>query len=644
MKPHNPESAATRKPRISIHIPRGVIAAACLAILAATIVLLAEANLSVVLYRLLIDGGVCLLWLAAVVGWGAIVQRLVRHRVSINLLDFVNSAGLGIGLLSLILLGLGAAGWLNRISAWSLLAIGIVYLIVALNRRLIDFRALREWLGQSSIAGLLWIFAMPALGIALVSAFAPPGLLWGDEPHGYDVLEYHLQVPREWYEAGRVAPLEHNVFSYMPMNVELHYLLAMHLKGGPWAGMYVAQLMHVTLIILSVLAIYALTNSVVSAVAAAAAPWLLVLAPIAYNEGGLLFFGALAIGWTWRALRDPAEANWRCWALAGAFAGFASGVKLTAVPMLLIGIPLATLVARRFEWRSLATFVVAGALVFSPWLIRNAIYTKNPVFPEAMSVFGRAHFTADQQERYRRAHSPPDAQRSISARLKSAWSQIAIDWRYGYTLLLAAPFAIALARTREAWFIAALLAIFLIIWISFTHLQSRFYVLAIPAAAFAIASGLSAKKQLVLPAALNFVVVAILGILNLHLNYLMRGDRTGRLALLIDSRALGIESLRDLRPIEVDNVRADATLALVGDARAFAYDRPMKLLRYRTVFDVNQREGQSIIDAWAGGDLPSNSVLLVDPIELSRMAKNYWKIGALPADVAQRSAPFTIQK
>jgi hypothetical protein len=651
MKHHNLEYGRGRKPRINISVAGGVVLATCIAILVITIVLLAETNLAVLLYRLLIDGGVCAAWLIAAVGWGAIVLRIARYKVSINLLDFVNSAGLGIGLLSLILITLGAIGWLNQIIAWALVVVGIAYLLIALNRSLIDFRAARAWLAESSVASCLWIFAMPALGIALVSAFAPPGLLWGDEPHGYDVVEYHLQVPREWYEAARVSPLQHNVFSYMPMNVELHYLLAMHLKGGPWAGMYVAQLMHLTLIALSVLSVLALARdptgsavSTVSAVAMVTAPWLLLLAPIAYNEGGLLFFGSLAIGWAWRALRDPDNANWRCWALAGAFTGCACGVKLTAAPMLLIGIPLASLVARRTNWRSLAIFIVTGTLVFSPWLIRNAIYTRNPVFPEAMSVFGRGPFTEDQQERYRRAHSPPQRQQPIVHRIRAAWDQIAIDWRYGYTLLLAALFAIGLARTREAWFIAALLAIFLIIWIGFTHLQSRFFVLAIPAAAFAVASGLSAKRQLILPAALNFIVVAILGILNLHLNYLERGDRVGRLALLIDSHALGIASLRDLRPNEVDNIPPDVTLALVGDARAFAYDRPISKLRYRTVFDVDQRPGQSIIDAWAGDDLPAGSVLLVDPIELNRMARNYWKIGALPPDVAERTAPFTIQK
>jgi hypothetical protein len=36
--------------------------------------------------------------------------------------------------------------------------------------------------------------------------------------------------------------------------------------------------------------------------------------------------------------------------------------------------------------------------------------------------------------------------------------------------------------------------------------------------------------------------------------------------------------------------------------------------------------------------------LLVDPIELNRMAKNYWKIDVPPEDVTERTEPFTIQK
>ena len=170
-----------------------------------------------------------------------------------------------------------------------------------------------------------------------------------DEPHGYDVVEYHLQVPREWYEAGRIVPLGHNVFSYFPFNVETHYLLAMHVRGGPWSGMYLAQLMHASYVVLSGARGLRASRgrsprrhqaAVFAGVGAASVPWLTLLAPIAYNEGGLLLYGTLALGWTLRAGRGAASGSasgmrGRTLALAGTMAGFACGAKLTAVPTVL---------------------------------------------------------------------------------------------------------------------------------------------------------------------------------------------------------------------------------------------------------------------------------------------------------------------
>src|SRR5207302_7859042 len=107
----------------------------------------------------------------------------------------------------------------------------------------------------------LWLLVIPFLAIAVLGAFMAPMALWGPtEPNGYDVVEYHLQIPREWFEAGRIQALHHNVFSYFPFNVEMHYLLAMHLRGGPWAGMYLAQFMHALFIALAALAVYGLSR------------------------------------------------------------------------------------------------------------------------------------------------------------------------------------------------------------------------------------------------------------------------------------------------------------------------------------------------------------------------------------------------
>ncbi len=47
----------------------------------------------------------------------------------------------------------------------------------------------------------------------------------------FDVLEYHLQGPKEYYQAGRIAFLPHNVYTSMPFGVEM-----LHLTGDGGAG------------------------------------------------------------------------------------------------------------------------------------------------------------------------------------------------------------------------------------------------------------------------------------------------------------------------------------------------------------------------------------------------------------------------
>ena len=177
-------------------------------------------------------------------------------------------------------------------------------------------------------------------------ASAGDSLAPGD-PSFYDVVEYHLQVPREWFEAGRIVPLPHNVFSFFPMNVEMHYLLAMHLSGGPWAGMYLAQLMHCAFIALFVAAVYAFAlqiakplPAIIGALAVATVPWVAQLAAVAYDEGGFLLFGTLAIAWAWLAVSEE-EHRTRRLIVAGAMAGFACGSKLTAVPEVLVALTVA---------------------------------------------------------------------------------------------------------------------------------------------------------------------------------------------------------------------------------------------------------------------------------------------------------------
>src|SRR5947208_13889125 len=114
-------------------------------------------------------------WLQAGAGVG---WELLRGMAMPRLLRLVTAAALGLGVMSLVLLGLGLAGWLNAVTAWGMLGagwgLGVFWLIV--DRRgesLGEVRAVTRWRA-------LWWLAMPSLGLAILGAVVPPGLLWQD--------------------------------------------------------------------------------------------------------------------------------------------------------------------------------------------------------------------------------------------------------------------------------------------------------------------------------------------------------------------------------------------------------------------------------------------------------------------------------
>jgi len=625
-----------------------VFAVCALLIAAAGIVALAGSSWAIVIDLLIVEGAWAAGWLLSAAGIGAGVARLSGIRCESASLFAATCAALGMGIISVLVLVLGLMGWMGCSAATGILVAGWIAGAATLGRHVWSHRSqLSEFNLQIRISDgqWLWLLMVPTAAMSLVAAAVVPGVLWGDEPHGYDVLEYHLQVPREWYELGRIVPLKHNVFSYFPFNVEMHYLLAMHLRGGPWAGMYLAQLMHLAFIATAIVAIYGVVKelaspqaAIASAVLAAAAPWMTMLGSVAYNEGGLLLFGTLSIGWTLLAVRSEHRA--RPMALAGALAGFACGAKLTAAAMVLASVPPAIVIAQCTRplraIRSAAVFLLCGIVTFSPWLIRNAIWTGNPVFPEATGLLGRGPFTQVQQQRWIRAHSPREDQKSLPARLRAFAEQNLMDWRYGYAVLPVGLVAAALRPRRpETLALSVVLMANTVVWLCFTHLQGRFFILSIPLVA--ILTGL------VEPVWWRWVVIGA-ALIAAGTGPVQLSPRVLRASALI-----GLEDYRPILP-EVaggEVLDGDCPVILVGDAQAFRYPVPMSRLRYRTVFDLDAGPDQPVIDAWIGQEAPREAIIIVDPASLRRFARTYWGIPPFEGtqtqmfilDASSRSSP-----
>lgn len=388
----------------------------------------------------------------------------------------------------------------------------------------------RRW---RALAGLA---VLPAFGVLMAAACNPPGWLWASEFGGFDALSYHLELPREWLAAGRLWPVEHNVYSYLPGYAESAFAYLGWMRGlggdnrppGPDSAWLVScQTLHV---------LFALTAAWLVGRAAAAlvrrgthgtvtdrlgtttlapmlaagltlaTPWCVVVGSLAYNEMPMiaLFAGAMI------AALDPTLAPARRGAIAGWLVGVACGVKPTA--LLFAGIPVGvvlTLTSPTTQWRRvLFPATVAGLLALAPWLARNAIACGNPVFPFASSVFGLGHwqwwwqvdhfskghsFHGTPLERLRLLVLPaPDEPGTPGTHRGMLHAQ----WGFFFPMVGAACAAAMAHRTRPTIAITLGLALQIAAWLWTTHLQSRFLIpLVVPGALLiALAAELLARR------------------------------------------------------------------------------------------------------------------------------------------------------
>lgn len=618
-------------------------------------------------------GAVRVLGLAALLGI-VVLPFPRRWQIPLRWRLLIGTA-LGIGVTALVVLLFGLAGLLG----WWIEVLILILAIAGAFFRLVLGRKTEcsEPRGRCSDGDqwqYLLLLVMPFLALALLAASTAPGFLWSQEGFGYDVLEYHLQMPKEYFDSDTVDYAPHNVYANFPANVEMLYLLAM-VNGGRSIGAGVtAHVIHMLFGVLAVLAAlvvgceHSRRVGVLSAIMLATTGWVVYLCGLAYVENALIFFGLVSLGMIIRfaagrtdesgeaeethetlASGTPADrqsavgtglrrrpASWgHTWVwllLAGAMAGFACGVKYTAAPMIAIPIAVAILLlpARSFKKRLTASVVFGvGTLVtFAPWLIKNQIMTGNPVFPLANRVF-QAHpegWGEAEAQRWEEGHSVSPEHQTFSARLTTIWQHLPGDkyQRVGPALfILAIAGLVGRRRDRVDTMLLVILAMQLVVWILFTHLFARFaVVMLVPLSLFAGRSLLGKPDKLrtrlvlavvSLGACWNFAFAA-----KLHAAEWLDG---AHYSLFADGKVPGHEYF-DLVNNELPK---GAKVLLVGDARAFYFRKPVD---YCVVFNrspLADAVRDASCDAEVVGWLQSQDYthVLVNWSELHRLASTY---------------------
>jgi hypothetical protein len=521
---------------------------------------------------IVLAAGAILAW-AALVGWIAITACRASRGLT-RLETAIFSTVVGLNLLSTWMLVLGLFGQLGRIRgvvAPALLtfaaAAGIWYWRKRSNndrRRLTASGAInilegddaREGVQRSpqrrgaspsatgraaDIIGVRWLWlAVPFVVAIFLAAMLPP--------LDFDVCEYHLQAPKEFFQQGQITFLPHNVYANMPLGAEMLSLLGMVVTGDWWWGALVGKTLIAAFTPLCALALFAagrrLYSTGVGTVAALAyisIPWIVDVSSVGLVEGVsacylFLALYAVLLSSESRKVGQPFQQEMHPTALvilAGYLAGGAVATKYPAVLFVVIPLALWILAGRAWQkdrgrdrWSAareqpqadprapipgapppilppqpralnplvaLTVFLLAVAIGCGPWLGKNWAFTGNPTYPLLYEVFGGKTWNKDKDRQWNHAHRAQEFSKELLGEHVC---------RVFVTSDLLSPLVVPLAalaffggarivgRTRLAWALLAYVGFFIGAWWLLTHRIDRFWLPVLPV--FALLAGMGA--------------------------------------------------------------------------------------------------------------------------------------------------------
>jgi hypothetical protein len=313
-------------------------------------------------------GAVWILWVAEGIG-----RRLTGH-ATLNALERTALSGaLGLGVISLLMLALAAAGWITGAAIAILLAVLTVVFFRESVGWLVSLAKERPILppGPNAFSIVCGIFALATVLLSLGVALSPPA--------AWDSLVYHLRIPQQILAARSLQLPADSLFGEMPHVAEMAFAAAIGLTGGLETATVLAWIFG------------ALTLAGVAGTARRMGLRFPLLAPAALLAGDTI---ARSMGWGYvdwvTALFGYAavcslsvRGSGRKWVLlAGVYAGLAFGTKYTAgtvLPILLLW----GFAGRQWKRGLRAALLLAAgfAMAFAPWIIRNLALRGNPLPP-----------------------------------------------------------------------------------------------------------------------------------------------------------------------------------------------------------------------------------------------------------------------
>lgn len=487
--------------------------------------------------------GAAILILLSAHGWGRLSLRLAKVNGSFTSREqFVIGLLVGLGLHSTAVFFVGLAGLLH--SRWIIFIWLCLPMALGGIRFILRPKALRgvnvapgfleglakqirtRWtIWQKASAMEIAVFVCMAIltGFLLLGAVLPPT--------DFDVREYHLQAPKEFYQRGRIEFLPHNVYANMPLGAEMHALLGMVLTGEIRNGALVGKLLIAVYAILGAWLVRQAARRVASDTAGLVAgacflgvPWV-----IGVSANGLIdvafsvaICGSFFVLWVGsfppsesascagksslapkkglhpsRSTNQPTllergdtQGYTGSLFVAGFLAGTAASMKYTGLvyavlPLALLATVIFTPVKKpggnglTSAGTALLVFLVGALLACGGWYLKNLALTGNPVYPLAYSLFDGRGWDAEKAFRWSRVHGPPGF--SLGAFLSDSLRiLLTSEWQSGLVVPFAAAGLFRTPHSRRLAPVAFVVLWLFTVWWFFTHRIDRFWLPILP--------------------------------------------------------------------------------------------------------------------------------------------------------------------
>ena len=203
-----------------------------------------------------------------------------------------------------------------------------------------------------------------------------------------DALIHHLAVPKLYIRHGGIYEIPDMEFSYFPMNIDLLYIIPLYFGND-----IIPKYIHFFFALLTAWLVFnyirremGLEYGLLGSIFFLTIPIIVKLSMSVYVDLGLVFFTFASLIYFLKWIES--DFRYRFLIISAIFCGLSLGTEYNAlIHLLIITLSIPFIYVRKKEGdnknaiKNAVIFVFISIIIFSPWLIKNFIWTGNPLYP-----------------------------------------------------------------------------------------------------------------------------------------------------------------------------------------------------------------------------------------------------------------------